>query len=534
MRSETGVGAPGSMAVTLQYNTPPAVPTPVVMNYGTGQYEVVRAGQKWEADRDGYVYWAWDDGVADKKDPRHAEWFDINGTRHPVSGADKVASLPDGRSVFRFNAGYGSAAIAAVDCEGVSGPAIRSGETAPPATYIIQYSPNGATGGSVPPTHNKTQYKDVVLATNSGNLTRTGYTFSGWNTQADGNGADYPAGGTYTADASVTLYAKWTANTYTVKFEGNGSDGGNMSDQTFIYDQSQKLTKNGYTRTGYTFAGWQDSDGNRYTDGQEVKNLTAEQNGTITLYAQWEWGESVRDFTELQRLANSSSSTPVTIVLTSDIDFNASNSNSYALEIPSGANVTLRGDGQQRTLQGSSTGWIEVKNGATLTLGPDLVIDGFGSGVYSHWGAVNVDGGTLIMEDGAMIKDLTFGGSVYGAVNVSSGGTFIMNGGEISGNRSNGDAAGVTVSSGGTFIMRGGEITGNKAVYGDGIGADGSYSYYGGGLYISTGGSFTMDGGTISGNYEDGGATPSDVTVENGATFTHNGGTIGQPVEHIP
>ena len=43
-----------------------------------------------------------------------------------------------------------------------------------------------------------------------------------------------------------------------------------------------------------------------------------------------------------------------------------------------------------------------------------------------------------------------------------------------------------------------------------------------------------MDGGTISGNYEGGGTSPSDVTVENGATFTHNGGTIGQPVEHIP
>ena len=42
--------------------------------------------------------------------------------------------------------------------------------------------------------------------------TRTGYTFAGWNTKADGTGTNYAAGASYKPTANVTLYAKWTAN----------------------------------------------------------------------------------------------------------------------------------------------------------------------------------------------------------------------------------------------------------------------------------------------------------------------------------
>ena len=83
---------------------------------------------------------------------------------------------------------------------------------------------------------------------------------------------------------SIVLTAQWTANTYTVKFDANGGEG-TMEDQTFIYDTEQALTANTFTKTGYTFAGWKDAQGNTYTDGQTVKNLVAE--GDITLMAQW-------------------------------------------------------------------------------------------------------------------------------------------------------------------------------------------------------------------------------------------------------
>jgi uncharacterized repeat protein (TIGR02543 family) len=50
---------------------------------------------------------------------------------------------------------------------------------------------------------------EVSVSANTGNLERTGYTFSGWNTQPDGLGTDYAAGSSYTANETVTLYAKW-------------------------------------------------------------------------------------------------------------------------------------------------------------------------------------------------------------------------------------------------------------------------------------------------------------------------------------
>jgi hypothetical protein len=77
------------------------------------------------------------------------------------------------------------------------------------ATYTVTYNANGATGGTVPADQTKTYGVALTLATNTGSLVKTNYTFNGWNTQADGLGAHYAAGGTYTVNAAVTLYAEW-------------------------------------------------------------------------------------------------------------------------------------------------------------------------------------------------------------------------------------------------------------------------------------------------------------------------------------
>ena len=82
--------------------------------------------------------------------------------------------------------------------------------------------------------------------------------------------------------------ASMTANSYTVKFYPNGGEG-SMDPQSFTYDASQNLSPNSFTRTGYTFAGWSTSEGGSvvYSNGQSASNLTADQNGNVTLYAQW-------------------------------------------------------------------------------------------------------------------------------------------------------------------------------------------------------------------------------------------------------
>ena len=79
-----------------------------------------------------------------------------------------------------------------------------------PETYAVVYDGNNNTAGSVPEAQTKIQGVALTLATNSGNLARTGDTFAGWNTAADGSGTDYAEGATYTTDADLTLHAKWT------------------------------------------------------------------------------------------------------------------------------------------------------------------------------------------------------------------------------------------------------------------------------------------------------------------------------------
>ena len=127
-------------------------------------------------------------------------------------------------------------------------------------------------------------------------FTKEGYTFNGWNTQANGAGqayADLASVSNLATEGQVTLYAQWQANNYTVKFDANGGQG-KMQDQQFAYDQAQKLSANVFTKENYTFAGWATSQNGEvvYTDAKEVKNLTTANNGEVTLYAVWTENDS--------------------------------------------------------------------------------------------------------------------------------------------------------------------------------------------------------------------------------------------------
>ena len=113
--------------------------------------------------------------------------------------------------------------------------------------------------------------------------TKTGYTFAGWYEKEDLSGDPVTEIPSY-AVGDKQYWAKWTANTYTVTFEANGGTG-SMDDQTFTYGEEKALTENTFTRTGYTFAGWNtqaDGNGTSYADGEEL-SLT----DNLTLYALW-------------------------------------------------------------------------------------------------------------------------------------------------------------------------------------------------------------------------------------------------------
>ena len=113
--------------------------------------------------------------------------------------------------------------------------------------------------------------------------TRMGYTFGGW----------FAGDAALTADtviaANTTYTAAWTANTYTVQYLPNGGTG-EMAAQTFTYDAEQALTQNAFTRAGYDFRGWNTSATGtavQYTDGAAVRNLSADKDAVVKLYAVW-------------------------------------------------------------------------------------------------------------------------------------------------------------------------------------------------------------------------------------------------------
>ena len=148
--------------------------------------------------------------------------------------------------------------------------------------YTITFHGNGATGGSM---SNQVCDYGVGYYLTANAYTRTGYTFTGWNTAANGSGVSYGNGQAVQDVGNITLYAQWRKNNYTITFHGNGATGGSMSNQVCDYGVGYYLTANAYTRTGYTFTGWNtaaNGSGVSYGDGQAVQDI-----GDITLYAQW-------------------------------------------------------------------------------------------------------------------------------------------------------------------------------------------------------------------------------------------------------
>ena len=163
-------------------------------------------------------------------------------------------------------------------------------------TYTVKFDKNSSSAAGTMADQSFT-YDEAAKALSKNTFSRVGYTFAGWNTQADGKGTSYADEAlvrnlTAEANGVVTLYAQWEANKYTVRFDKNSSSAaGTMADQSFTYDEAAKaLRKNAFSRVGYTFAGWNtqaDGKGASYADEALVRNLTAEPNGVVTLYAQW-------------------------------------------------------------------------------------------------------------------------------------------------------------------------------------------------------------------------------------------------------
>ena len=138
---------------------------------------------------------------------------------------------------------------------------------------------------------------------------REGYTFTFWNTAANGSGTNYECtnpddyeterekliGRRYSPEyypelkTSRTLYAQWSENSYSVIFNGNGATSGSQDSVTRKYTQSLNLPETtGYVKDGYEFIGWYDAAEN----GSAVTVIAANTAANSTVYAHWEKAES--------------------------------------------------------------------------------------------------------------------------------------------------------------------------------------------------------------------------------------------------
>lgn len=150
----------------------------------------------------------------------------------------------------------------------------------PKPSYKVSYNANGGSGA--PGAQTKWYGENLTLS--STKPTRTGYTFQGWATSSGGSVA-YASGASYTANASVTLYAVWKANTWTISYNANGGSGAPGA-QTKTYGVTLKLSSTRPTRTNYNFLGWATSSTATSAQYQPGGSFTA--NATTTLYAVWQ------------------------------------------------------------------------------------------------------------------------------------------------------------------------------------------------------------------------------------------------------
>ena len=278
-----------------------------------------------------------------------------------------------------------------------------------------------------------------------------------------------------------------TVPTYTVSFNLNGGTGTPPRARIVTAGYPMAIPGgSGLYRSGYTFGGWNTNSSGSGINYPADSYLTP--NANIVLYAKWNYSSGIipsNDFDDIAGLDNK----------LEWLQANAQRGGDYIIELwanestsllnlsfgnRTNITITVKGVISNRTISLSSNGTIfYVGRGVTLVLDRNITLRGRSSNTSP---LVYVDGGTLMMKDGSAIIN-----NNYRGVEVDNG-SFIMEGGTISGNRVRDAGGGGVIVRDGTFTMTGGRITGNKADWGGGV--------------LIYGGSFTKDGGIITGNDE--------------------------------
>ncbi len=225
-------------------------------------------------------------------------------------------------------------------------------------SYTVTYSANGGSGA---PSSQSADYNTSVTVSSSV-PTRTGYSFTGWNTAANGSGSDYSGGSSLVVTSDVTLYAKWTVNTYSITYDANNGSGAPSNVTGIAFGASTTLSSTVPTRAGYTFAAWNtvaNGSGTTYASGATF----AMPANNITLYAQWT--ATVQTVTYS---ANGGSGAPSTASVATGATATVSSS------VPTRTGYTF-----QRWNTAANGSGVDYSSGATFTMGASNVT------LYAVW-----------------------------------------------------------------------------------------------------------------------------------------------------
>ena len=250
-----------------------------------------------------------------------------------------------------------------------------------PNTYSVLFDANGGTGTDII----EVTYDGIYKLPES-EPERTGYKFVGWFTAKDGTGTPVTGDTPFNTAGNVTLYAKWTANSYTVTF--NANDGTETTTtQSFTYGQSVTLDANTFEREGYHFLGWatsKESNNVVYADKAEIGSL---QSTGLTLYAVWE----INTYTVTFNGVNVSGSGNATVNHGSEYTYNLSAVYGYGLP----DNVTIVIDGVPL-----EDGYTYHKESGVITISADKITGNVGisaSGVIKTYTvSFNSNGGSTV------------------------------------------------------------------------------------------------------------------------------------------
>ena len=248
--------------------------------------------------------------------------------------------------------------------------------------YTVSYNANGGSGAP----SSQTKYYGKTLTLSSTKPTRTGYTFKGWATSASGS-VTYAAGASYTANASVTLYAVWQANTYTIKYNANGGTGA-PSNQTKTHGVTLTLSSTKPTRASvnsgdgivitYTFKGWATSANSSTVAYAAGAKYTS--NASVTLYAVWSTATTVTEY---------------------DVTYNTNGGSNVSPQVKKkGTALTLRSTIPTKTGY-TFKGWglseddttVDYAAGASYTKDADIVLYAIWT-PWTHTVQFNANGGT--------------------------------------------------------------------------------------------------------------------------------------------